>query len=275
MEICELKKRANRYRVKTLEIIKSANAGHTGGDLSCIDILTVLYNDVLNISPEKIKDPDRDRYIQSKGHAAEALYAVLSELDYIPADWVKQVGGYLSPATGHPTNNLPGVEQNTGALGHGLSVSVGIALAAKLDGKKYRVFTLVGDGELAEGSNWEACMAAANFKLDNLVVIVDRNRLQISGSTEDVMALEPLKLKFEAFGFAVHEVDGNDIAALKDIFSAVPFETGKPSLILANTIKGKGISYMENQLKWHHRVPTEEQYSQAMDELRQEKEELV
>ena len=268
----ELKKKSVLYRERTLKIIEDAKAGHTGGDLSCIDILNVLYNGILNISPDRIDDPNRDRYIQSKGHAAEALYAVLVEEGYMPEEWVAHVGGYLSPTTGHPTRNIPGVEQSTGALGHGLPIAVGTALAGKLDNRSYRVFTLMGDGELAEGSIWEASMAASNFKLDNLVAIIDRNDLQISGSTEDVMALEPLADKFSAFGFAVREVDGNDVDALKSLFEQVPFEAGKPSMVIAHTVKGKGVSYMENQAKWHHGVPTQEQLDQAMQELNAEKE---
>lgn len=274
MTITELKKKSILYREKTLKIIKDAKAGHTGGDLSCIDILNVLYNGVLRISPDRLADSDRDRYIQSKGHAAEALYAVLVEEGYLPEEWVKHVGGYRSPTTGHPTRNIPGVEQSTGALGHGLPIAVGTALAGKLDSRSYRVFTLIGDGELAEGSNWEASMAASHFKLDNLVVIIDRNDLQISGSTEDVMALEPLAEKFSAFGFAVREVDGNDVEALKNLFEKIPFEAGKPSLVIAHTVKGKGVSYMENKANWHHGVPTPEQFDQAMQELSAEKERL-
>lgn len=274
MTTTELKKKSILYRERTLKIIKDAKAGHTGGDLSCIDILNVLYNGILKISPDRLADPDRDRYIQSKGHAAEALYAVLVEEGYMPEEWAKNPGGYLSPTTGHPTRNIPGVEQSTGALGHGLPIAVGTALAGKLDNRTYRVFTLIGDGELAEGSNWEASMAASHFKLDNLVVIIDRNDLQISGSTEAVMALEPLAEKFSAFGFAVREADGNDVEALKNVFEKIPFETGKPNLVIAHTVKGKGVSYMENKANWHHGVPTPEQFDQAMQELSAEKERL-
>ena len=218
----------------------------------------------MNIAPDRLNDPDRDRYVQSKGHAAEALYAVLTERGFMPKEWALQVGKYLSPVTGHPTRNVPGVEQNTGALGHGLPVAVGMAVAGKLDGKSYRVFCLMGDGELAEGSIWEASMAAGNYKLDNLIAIVDRNGLQISGGTEEVMSLEPLQAKFEAFGFSVSEVDGNDLEALTTVLQSVPFERGKPSLILAKTIKGKGISYMENQANWHHKVPSVDSLHDAL-----------
>lgn len=271
MNIRKLKEKSNLYREKTLRIIMDAKAGHTGGDLSCIDILNVLYNYVLNVSPDRVNDPDRDRYIQSKGHAAEALYAVLSERGFMPEDWTSKVCAYQSPVTGHPTKSIPGVEHNTGALGHGLPIGVGTALAGKMDQRDYHVFVLIGDGELAEGSNWEASMAAANYKLDNLTVIIDRNNLQISGSTENVMALEPLRQKFESFGYAVREVDGNDVESLIEVFDALPFEPGKPNLVIANTIKGKGVSFMENQAKWHHGVPSDEQFSIAMQELEAER----
>lgn len=270
----ELKVKSILYREMTLGIITTVKSGHTGGDLSCIDILNVLYNRILNVSPDRIHDPDRDRYVQSKGHAAEALYAVLTERGFMPKEWMEKVGLYLSPVTGHPTRAVPGVEQNTGALGHGLPMAVGMAIAGKLDCRAYRVFCLVGDGELAEGSIWEASMAAANYKLDNLIVIVDRNGLQISGKTEDVMSLEPLKGKFESFGFRVREVNGNDPDALVEVLRSVPFEKEKPSLVLAHTIKGKGVSYMENQVNWHHKVPSDDQLKEAYSELKAEREVL-
>lgn len=271
MDTAKLKEKSIFYRKDTLRIITEAKAGHTGGDLSCIDILNVLYNEILNITPGDTDNPDRDRYIQSKGHSAEALYAVLAEKGFMPREWTSKVCGYLSPATGHPTREIPGVEQNTGALGHGLPIGVGIAIAGKIDRRPYRVFVLLGDGELAEGSNWEASMAAANYKLDNLVVIVDRNGLQISGPTENVMALEPLSDKFKSFGYSIREVDGHDLAELISVFRAVPFEKGKPNLIIAHTIKGKGVSFMENQAKWHHGVPSPDQMSEALRELDSER----
>lgn len=255
------------YRETILRIIAQAGAGHTGGDLSAIDILNVLYNRVLNVSPETFSDPDRDRYVQSKGHCVEALYTVLADRGFFPAGELDTLCRFDSHLIGHPTRAVPGIEHNTGALGHGLAVAVGMALAAKLDGKAYRVYTLLGDGELDEGSNWEASLAAAHYDLDNLVVIVDRNRLQITGSTEVVNALEPLANKFRAFGYAVREVDGNDIPALSAAFAAVPFEAGKPSLLLANTVKGKGVSFIENQAGWHHHVPTAEELETARREL--------
>ena len=263
----ELRLKSVEYRKTTIRIIKRANAGHTGGSLSCLDILDVLYNAVLRISPQTIHDPNRDRYIQSKGHSVEALYTVLADRGFFPLDELNTLCRYQSRIIGHPTRKVPGIEQNTGALGHGLSVGVGMALAAKKDKRDYRVYVLLGDGELAEGSSWEAMMTAANYKQDNLVVIVDRNELQITGSTEDVNKLEPLAEKFKAFGFAVQEVDGHDIGALLKIFQQVPFQTGKPNLILAHTVKGKGVSFMENAVNWHHHVPTDTEYDIAMREL--------
>ena len=262
-----LKLKSIEYRKTVLTIIHRANAGHTGGSLSCVDILNVLYNRVMNVSPDNFNDPDHDRYIQSKGHSVEALYTVLADKGFFPREELDTLGQYRSHFIGHPTRKVPGVEQNTGALGHGLSVAVGMALAAKLDGHSYRVFTLLGDGELTEGSSWEAAMTAAHYKLDNLVAIVDRNGLQITGPTENVVALEPLEEKFSTFGFAVRMCNGNDVDDLVVTLEQVPFEPGKPNLILAHTIKGKGVSFMENQVGWHHKVPTDEQLAQALAEL--------
>lgn len=263
----ELKLKSIEYRATILRIIKQARAGHTGGDLSSVDILNVLYNNVLRVSPATFADPDRDRYVQSKGHCAEALYTVLADRGFFAVEELDTLCRYQSHFVGHPTRSVPGVEQNTGALGHGLAVAVGMALAAKLDRRDYRVFTLLGDGELDEGSNWEAALAASHYKLDNLVVIVDRNGLQITGPTESVNPLEPLDEKFRAFGFAVCRVDGNDTEALVDVFSRAPFVVGKPNLVLAHTVKGKGISFMENSVKWHHRVPSDEEFASARREL--------
>lgn len=267
MQALDLRRKSIQYRRSVLQMIKSSGAGHTGGSLSCVDILNVLYNHVMNVSPDNFTDQNRDRYIQSKGHSVEALYAVLADKGFFPAEDLTTVERYQSHYIGHPTRKVNGIEQNTGALGHGLSVAVGLALAAKLDGRSYRVFTLLGDGELAEGSSWEASMTAAHYKLDNVTVIVDRNRLQITAGTEEVNALEPLHAKFEAFGYAVCECDGNNIDDLIATFAQMPFVPGKPNLILANTTKGRGISFMENTVKWHHRVPSDTEYAQAMQEL--------
>ena len=265
--IQELKWKSIQYRKTILSIIKQANAGHTGGDLSCVDILNILYNYTLNVSPATFTDPNRDRYIQSKGHSVEALFTVLADQGFFPQEELDTLNQFQSHFIGHPTRKVNGVEQNTGGLGHGLSISVGIALAGKKDGLSYRVFTLLGDGELEEGSNWEASMSAAHYGLDNLVVIVDRNGLQITGRTEEVTQLTPLWDKFSAFGYAVREVDGNDVAELVRIFDQIPFENGKPSLILARTTKGKGISFIEDQASWHHHVPNDKEFAVAMSEL--------
>jgi transketolase len=270
----ELRLKSVAYRKTILTIIHHAKAGHTGGSLSCIDILNVLYNHVMNVSPETFSDPNRDRYIQSKGHAVEALYTVLADRGFFPQEELYTLSRYRSHFVGHPTRKVPGIEQNTGALGHGLSVAVGLALAAKKDNRPYRVFTLLGDGELTEGSNWEASMSAAHYRLDNLVAIVDRNGLQISGTTEQVMSLESLVDRFTAFGFAVRVCDGNDIGDLLRVFAALPFVPGKPNLVLARTVKGKGVSFIENALHWHHKVPTDEELARALTELNQAEQQL-
>jgi len=262
-----LESKSIQYRKTILSLIYSAKAGHTGGSLSCVDILNVLYNQTMNINVDNIADYDRDHYVHSKGHSVEALYAVLLDLGFYSLNDLNTIEKYKSPFIGHPTRDIPGIEQNTGALGHGLSLSVGMALAAKLDHRNNRVFTIMGDGELTEGSIWEASASAANYKLDNLVAIIDRNTLQISGRTETVMAMESLEAKFSAFGFAVRHVNGNDIGELSDLFETLPFESGKPNLVLAHTVKGKGISFMEDKVAWHHRVPTDEEYALALQEL--------
>lgn len=263
----DLRLKSAQYRKALLRLIKAAGAGHTGGDLSCLDIVNVLYNRILRVNPETFNNPDRDYYIQSKGHCAEALFVVLADKGFFPESDLQTLNRYDSRYIGHPTRQVHGVEQNTGALGHGLAVAVGIALAGKMDRKDYRVFTLLGDGELAEGSNWEAAMTAAHYRLDNLVAIVDRNGLQITGSTEDVCQLSPLDEKFEAFGFAVRRCDGNDIGDLVRTLEAIPFRPGKPSVVLAKTKKGKGVSFMENVAKWHHGVPNDDEFNRAMAEL--------
>lgn len=274
MDELSLKRKSIQYRKTVLEIIKRSGAGHTGGSMSSVDILNVLYNHVMNVSPENFHSPDHDRYVQSKGHSVESLFTVLADKGFYPTEELKTLNQYGSHFIGHPTRAVPGVEQNTGALGHGIAVAVGMALAGKKDGRGYRVYTLMGDGELAEGSVWEACMLAAHTKLDNLIAIVDRNRLQITAGTEEVNALEPLRAKFEAFGFAVRECDGNDVGELVAAFDAVPFVPGKPNLLLAHTTKGKGVSFMENTVKWHHRVPTDAEYETALAELNQAEAEL-
>ena len=253
-------------RKKTLEAIFEAGAGHTGGGLSCLDILNVLYNRVLNVSPDTFSSPQRDRYVQSKGHSVEALYAVLADRGFFPEADLKTICRFKSHYVGHPTRHIPGIEMNTGALGHGLPICIGMALAGKMDSAPYRVVTLLGDGELAEGSNWEAAMAAAHYKLDNLTVIIDHNTLQISGRTSEVMSNEPLDEKWRAFGWAVNVVNGHDYTALTAALRT-PVETGKPTCIIANTTKGKGVSFMEGVAKWHHGVPNDAELKQALSEL--------
>jgi len=263
----ELKIKSIHYRKNLLKYIKKANAGHTGGSLSCVDILNVLYNRILNVTPDQFDDPGRDRYIQSKGHSVEALYVVLADKGFFPESELETLCQYRSHYVGHPTRKVKGIEQNTGALGHGLAFSVGVALSAKKDNANYKVYTLLGDGELAEGSNWESLLAAAHYGLDNLTAIIDRNNLQITGRTQDICNIEPLEEKFRSFGWCVRIVNGHDVAAMTEVLRAIPFEAGKPNVVIANTIKGKGISFMENDCTWHHRVPDDEQYERAQQEL--------
>ncbi len=263
----ELEIKSTQYRKQLLTHIKRAKSGHTGGSLSCLDILNVLYNEIMNVSPANFRAPNRDRYIQSKGHSVEALYTVLADKGFFPESHLETMGQYNSHFIGHPTKKVNGVEQNTGALGHGLAIGAGVALAGKKDALDYAVYVLMGDGELAEGSNWEAAMVASHYNLDNLIAIVDRNTLQITDHTKNVCNTEPLAEKFKAFGWAVKEVDGHDLIALKETFQSAPFAKGKPNLVIANTIKGKGVSYMEGILKWHHGVPSDDEFELAMEEL--------
>ncbi|MBO9617515.1 MAG: transketolase [Niabella sp.] len=269
MTVKELKQKSAEYRKRILKYIVKAKAGHTGGSLSCTDILNVLYNGIMNVFPENFSSPDRDRYIQSKGHTVEALFVVLADKGFFPEEDLNTLCQYQSHYIGHPTRKVNGVEQNTGALGHGLPIAVGTAIAGKLDRKDYNVYTLLGDGELPEGSNWEAALTAAHYKLDNLCAIIDKNSLQITAPTADVCNTDPLDEKWKSFGWAVKEVDGNDVEALRKVLHQHPFEAGKPSLLIAHTTKGKGVSYMENVLKWHHGVPSEAEYEQAIKELDQ------
>ena len=262
----ELARKSLQYRKAALRWIKEAGAGHTGGSLSCVDILNVLYNRILRVSPATRLDPGRDRYIQSKGHSVEALYVVLADRGFFPVDELVTLCRYQSHFVGHPTRKIPGVEQNTGALGHGLPLAVGTALAGKLDDAAYRVFTLLGDGELAEGSNWEAALAGAHYHLDNLTVIIDCNTLQITGRTRDVMNHEPLPEKWAAFGWAVRTIDGHDLAALTAALER-PLEAGKPTAVIARTVKGRGVSFMQDVAKWHHGVPNDDEYARAQAEL--------
>jgi transketolase len=270
----ELKLKSIRYRRDLLRFIYHAGAGHTGGSLSCVDILNVLYNRVLRVSPQTANDPARDRYVQSKGHSVEALYVVLADCGFFPKSDLETLCRYGSPFVGHPTRKVPGIEMNTGALGHGLSISVGMALAAKLDRAPFRVFTLLGDGELAEGSNWEAAMAAAHYKLDNLTAILDHNTLQITGRTRDVCSNEPIDEKFRAFGWNVLAVNGHDVTQLTHALLSTP-TAGRPTIVIADTVKGRGVSFMEDVVKWHHGVPDADDYSKALQEFDEAERTLV
>jgi transketolase len=266
MSEVSLDKKAILLRKRLLEMIYAAGGGHTGGSLSSIDILVSLHYRVLRLRPHEPDWPDRDRFVLSKGHSVEGYYCVLADRGFFPEQVLETYGKPGSILAGHPTVKVPGVELNTGALGHGLSAGVGMALAAKMDAKNYRVFVLLGDGELAEGSVWEAAMAGSHFGLTNLTAIVDRNRLQISGDTEQVMALEDLRARWEAFGWDVDEVDGHDTSSLVSMFEAAATEH-RPRLVVAHTVKGKGVSFIENEAGWHHKVPTDAQLSEALAEL--------
>jgi Transketolase, N-terminal subunit len=258
---------AIEMRKQVIQTIYRAKGGHTGGDLSSLDILVGLYFHALRVDASRPRDPGRDRFVMSKGHSAEGLYCVLAKAGFFPPSALEEYGRFDSMLYGHPTMNVPGVEMPTGALGHGLSVGVGMAIAAKRDGAAYRTFVLMGDGEQAEGSVWEAAMAGSHYGLDNLVGIVDNNGLQISGRVDEVMRLSSLAERWSAFGWKVVEIDGNDMAQVLAALDSVPARSGSPTLILAHTVKGKGVSFIENQAAWHHKVPTDEQYAQAMREL--------
>lgn len=269
-----LKQKAYDLRKDVLRMIHEGKGGHIGGDMSVMEILTELYFQQMNVTPENIQDTEHDRFILSKGHCVEAYYAVLAAKGFLDLeDVIARYSKFGSPYIGHPNNKLPGIEMNSGSLGHGLSVSVGMALAGKMDGRNYRVYTVMGDGELAEGSVWEAAMAGHQYKLDNLCAVIDRNHLQISGNTEDVMALDDLHDKFQSFGWNVIVVDdGNDITALHKAFEAAKEFKGRPTVIIANTVKGCGSSIMENKAAWHHKVPTAEEYAQILKDLEARKE---
>jgi transketolase len=249
-------------------MVHAAHLGHPGGDMSATDILVTLYFGVLNVDPARPDMADRDRFIMSKGHASASLYSTLAAAGLFPEQDLLTFMQPGSALSGHPHNGIvPGVEASTGPLGHGLPIGVGAALSAKLDGASWRVFVLTGDGELEEGSNWEAAMTAAHYQLDNLVLIVDRNRLQQGAETERTTRLEPLADKWRAFGWAVREADGHDYTALQDVLGNVPFEAGRPSCLIAHTHKGQGVSFMRDQVGWHHRIPTDDELDRALREL--------
>lgn len=267
MIVNELEKKANEIRKLVLSTISRSKAGHIGASLSEVDVLTVLYFHVMNICPDSCNSSQRDRFVLSKGHASEGLYATLTKRGILPAYEMDRYMEHDCPLTIHPTRHVPGVEINTGALGHGFSNAVGMALAAKMAKEPWRVFVMTGDGELQEGSNWEAAMAAAHFKLGNLVLIVDNNGLQLADSVQHTMGLEPLDKKLEAFGFEVHHVDGHSMDNLVRYFDSLGYNGDKPHALIAHTIKGAGVSFMENVPEWHHRIPTMEEAAVAMEAL--------
>jgi len=268
-KVLTLQLKAATLRKELFDMIVEAGGSHVGCALSLMEILVALYYaDVLQVSPSRPAWEDRDRLILSKGHGCAALYVILADLGFFPKDELTrfcQPGGILG---GHPDMlQVPGVEASTGSLGHGLSIAVGMALAAKMNGRSYRVFCVVGDGECNEGSIWEAAMSASHHHLDNLTVIIDRNRFQVSGPTKEVVTLEPLAEKWSSFGWRAREADGHDVSQLVEMLKSVPFEKERPSAIVAETVKGKGISFMENERRWHSMLPTEEEHSQAEREL--------
>ncbi len=269
MNKLELQKTANEIRKGIVTAVHSAKAGHPGGSLSAADLFTYLYFEEMNIDPKDPKKPDRDRFVLSKGHTAPGLYSTLAYRGYFPVEDLKtlrHLGSYLQ---GHPDmKHIPGVDMSSGSLGQGISAAVGMALGAKMDGDSYRVYTLLGDGEIEEGQVWEASMFAGHRKLDNLVVIVDNNGLQIDGKIEDVCSPYPIDKKFEAFNFHVINVaDGNDFDQLKAAFDEAKTVKGMPTAIIMKTVKGKGVSYMENSVDWHGKAPNDEQYEIAMADL--------
>ena len=271
MELLELKQKANEVRKGIVTAVHAAKSGHPGGSLSAVEIITTLFFDKMNIDPQNPKKADRDRFVLSKGHAAPCYYAVLGERGFFDKAEFKNFRQLHSFLQGHPdAKKCPGVDASTGSLGQGISIAVGMALGAKkLDHSDVKVYTLLGDGELQEGQVWEASMAAAHYGLDNLTVIIDNNGLQIDGANNQVMSLGDLKAKFTAFGFQVLEIDGNDLGQVSEALDAAA-EDGKPKCIIAHTVKGKGVSFMENQVGWHGKAPSEEERRQALKELEEE-----
>lgn len=269
MEKLELQKIANEVRKDIVTALHSAKAGHPGGSLSAADVFTYLYFEEMNIDPKDPKKADRDRFVLSKGHTAPGYYSALAERGFFPKEDLKtlrHLGSYLQ---GHPDmKHIPGVDMSSGSLGQGISCAVGMALAGKMDHKDYRVYTLLGDGEIEEGQVWEASMFAGHRKLDNLVVIVDNNNMQIDGTLDEVCSPDPIDKKFEAFNFhVIHVADGNDFAQLAEAFKEARETKGMPTAIIAHTLKGKGVSYMEGQVGWHGKAPNDEEYAVAMEEL--------
>jgi transketolase len=263
----ELALAAARARRLVLRLMEAGRSGHVGGALSAVDIITALYLNELDIDPANPRAPDRDRFVLSAGHKAMAQYAVLALAGFVPGEVLDTYGSFRSPMPGHPDmHKLPGIEANTGALGHGLAIACGMALGVRLDGRRSRVFVVMGDGELPEGSNWEGAAIAAHHRLDNVVVFVDANGLQISGPTRDVMDMAPIGDKFRAFGWQVDEIDGNDMTQIVDVLARLPLAAGKPSAIVARTTKGAGISALEGTVGSHYWKPTDEELAAAIHE---------
>ncbi|EAS1760134.1 TPA: transketolase [Salmonella enterica subsp. enterica serovar Enteritidis] len=270
-DIQALEQKARTVRRHIIRLNADSPAGgHTGADLSQTDLLTALYFRILNVSADRLEDKNRDIYIQSKGHAVGCYYCVLAEAGYFSLDWLATYQHSNSHLPGHPVRQkTPGIELNTGALGHGFPIAVGLALAAKKDNSLRRIFLITGDGELAEGSNWEAALAAAHYKLDNLVIINDKNNLQLAGATKDIMNTDPLADKWRAFGMQVSECEGNNMASIVSTLEGLKQE-GKPNVVIAHTTKGAGVSFIAGKPEWHHRVPKGEEIELAMEELKDE-----
>ena len=268
MNKLELMKIANEVRKGAVTAVYNAKSGHPGGSLSAADIYAYLFFEEMNIDPKEPKKADRDRFVLSKGHTAPGYYAALAHRGFFPVEdltTLRKVGSYLQ---GHPDmKHIPGVDMSSGSLGQGISAAVGMALSAKLSNEDYRVYTLLGDGEIQEGQVWEAAMCAGFYKVDNLIAFVDNNNLQLDGSLEEVMSPYPIGDKFKAFGWNVIEIDGHDVEQIADAVELASVVTGKPTVIVAHTIKGKGVSYMENQAGWHGKAPNDDEYAQAMEDL--------
>ena len=271
----ELTLLAEQNRKRLVEVVYRAKAGHIGGDLSCLNVMTALYFDEMrNLDPQQPKASDRDRFVLSKGHCVEALYVTLEAKGFLKPEVLDTLGQFGSVLSGHPTIEVPGIEVNSGALGHGLSIGVGMALAAKMDQKDWKTYVLMGDGEQGEGSIYEAAMAGNKYQLDNLVAIIDRNHLQISGDTENVMPIDSIKERWSAFGWDVISMNGDSMEDIVKTFDAIDYTNGKPHLLISNTTKGKGVSFMEGIAKWHHGVLNEEQCKAAVAEISERIEKL-
>ena len=259
---------AGNIRLHAIRMISQSGASHLGGNFSMAEIVAVLYGAILHVDPKNPSSPNRDHFVLSKGHAAAGLYAALAEKGFFPMEWLDSFYGDGAKLSGHITKHIPGIDISTGSLGHGLSIGTGFALAGKKSGRSYRSFVLLSDGECNEGSTWEAVMFAAQHRLDNLVSIVDYNKMQALGPTAEIIDMEPFVEKWESFGWETQEVDGHDVAQLFNVLSKIPLQNGKPTCVIAHTIKGKGVSFMENELLWHYRTPKGKEYETAIEELK-------